>query len=118
MARPVAKIDKKTFEGLCGIQCTERETCDFFDVTDKTLNSWCRREYGKGFSDIYAQKKGVGKVSLRRMQWQSAEKGNVAMQIFLGKNILGQSDNPPEETGDTLISINTEVRWPGHGEND
>ena len=30
------------------------------------------------------------------MQWKSAESGNVTMQIFLGKNMLGQSDNPNE----------------------
>jgi len=26
------------------------------------------------------------------MQWKSAEKGNVTMQIWLGKQILGQAD--------------------------
>lgn len=33
------------------------------------------------------------KVALRRMQWQSASSGNVVMQIWLGKNMLGQSNN-------------------------
>ena len=32
------------------------------------------------------------KIKLRKLQWKSAEKGNVTMQIFLGKNILGQQD--------------------------
>jgi hypothetical protein len=32
------------------------------------------------------------KLRLRQLQWQSASKGNVTMQIFLGKNMLGQQD--------------------------
>ena len=34
------------------------------------------------------------KYKLRQMQWKSAERGNVPMQIWLGKQILGQSESP------------------------
>ena len=33
-----------------------------------------------------------GKASLRRMQYGAANKGNVTMQIWLGKQYLGQND--------------------------
>ena len=36
--------------------------------------------------------KEIGKSSLRRMQWKNAQDGNVTMQIWLGKQYLGQSD--------------------------
>ena len=58
MARPRKEIDKKTFEGLCGIQCTQEEICDVFDITDKTLNTWCKRTYGKVFPK-YLRKNGI-----------------------------------------------------------
>ena len=35
-------------------------------------------------------------MRLRQLQWKSAEQGNVTMQIFLGKNILGQQDKLEE----------------------
>jgi len=35
-----------------------------------------------------------GKMRLRQLQWQAAEKGNTSMLIFLGKQMLGQMDNP------------------------
>jgi hypothetical protein len=89
--RPKKKINKKTFEGLCGIQCTEEEICDVLEVTDKTLNKWCKETYGVNFSDIFKVKRGVGRVSLRRTQWKLAEK-NVAMAIWLGKQFLGQKE--------------------------
>jgi hypothetical protein len=33
-------------------------------------------------------------MRLRQLQWQAAEKGNTSMLIFLGKQMLGQMDNP------------------------
>lgn len=61
------------------------------DVTDKTLNKWCKKTYGKSFSEINAQKKDFGKVSLRRNQLELS-KTNATMAIWLGKNWLGQTD--------------------------
>lgn len=93
MSRPRKEIDQKTFEKLCGLQCTEEEILGWFETTDKTLNSWCKREYGKSFSEVFKEKRGKGKISLRRAQWQLAEK-SASMAIWLGKQYLGQSDNP------------------------
>lgn len=89
--RPRANIDKNQFEKLCGLQCTQEEICGFFGITDKTLTRWCKDTYKKSFSEIFREKRELGKVSLRRSQWKLAEK-NAAMAIFLGKNFLGQSD--------------------------
>lgn len=99
MARPHKPIDRTTFEKLCGLQCTKIEICDFLDITDKTLDSWCKREYGKRYSEVYEQKRAAGKITLRRYQLHLAEK-NASMAIWLGKNWLGQKDIP-DETIDT-----------------
>lgn len=92
MARPKKEIDQVEFEKLCGIQCTNDEICDWFGVTDKTLDGWCKRTYKEGFSATYAKKRGKGKISLRRMQFELAKK-NAAMAIWLGKQYLGQKEN-------------------------
>lgn len=93
MPRPRKEIDSKIFENLCKLQCTREEICSFLDVTDKTLETWCKRTYGECFSLVFAKKREGGKISLRRAQFRLAEK-NAAMAIFLGKQYLGQSDNP------------------------
>ena len=95
MARPQKQIDKAQFEKLCGLQCTKEEICGFFDLTDKTLESWCKRTYKVGFSEVFRQKRGTGKISLRRYQFELAKK-NANMAIWLGKQYLGQSDKPEE----------------------
>lgn len=102
MGRPRANIDPKHFEQLCAIQCTQEEICDFFDVCADTLNSWCKRTYGKSFSEVFSQKRGRGKISLRRNQWKLAEK-NTSMAIWLGKQYLGQ-----RETTEVLAGINVQ----------
>lgn len=105
MARPRKEINQSQFESLCGLQCTKQEICDFFGLTDKTLESWCKRTYKAGFSEVFRQKRGKGKVSLRRTQWQLAEK-NASMAIFLGKQYLGQRDviDAEVKTGVTIIN--------------
>lgn len=100
MARPRKEIDQKQFENLCGLQCTLEEICSWFDVTDKTLDSWCKRTYHASFSEVFKQKRGAGKISLRRSQWRLAEK-NATMAIFLGKQFLGQRDNMDITVGDS-----------------
>ena len=98
MARPRKEIDQKDFESLCALQCTKEEICGFFDVSDKTLENWCKRTYSEGFSEVFKKKRGKGKISLRRIQFRLAEK-NANMAISLGKNYLGQTDKI--ETTDT-----------------
>lgn len=98
MARPLKEIDKKAFENLCGLQCTKEEICSFFEVSDKTLERWCKRTYKAGFSEVFRQKRGKGKISLRRAQFKLAEK-NASMAIFLGKQYLGQRDQPDTDVG-------------------
>ena len=92
MGRPKKEIDKGQFEKLCGLQCTLEEVCGYFGVEDDTLNRWCKETYdGKTFSEIFKVKRGAGKISLRRYQFQLAET-NPTMAIWLGKQYLGQSD--------------------------
>ena len=97
MARPKKIINQKQFEAMCAIQCTKEEICNVLDVTDKTLNNWCNEVYGQDFSVVFRQKRDGGKTSLRRNQWKLAENGNSAMQIWLGKQILKQSESPIQD---------------------
>ena len=91
MGRALKEINKKEFEKLCSLQCTEVEICDWFDCCEDTLVAWCQRTYGKNFSEVFQQKRAGGKISLRRTGWKMAEE-NPAVWIFHAKNHLGMSD--------------------------
>lgn len=90
--RPKKEINKAQFEKLCGLQCTLEEICCYFDCDNKTLEKWCVKTYKKNFSEVFKLKRGNGKISLRRRQFEVAMDGNPTMLIFLGKNILKQTD--------------------------
>lgn len=104
MARPKKQIDKKNFEAMCAYQCTLEEICAFLGLTDKTLNTWCKKEYGMCFSEVFKQKREVGKMSLRRKQWKLADT-SASMAIFLGKNYLGQKDSVEIEDKESLSKL-------------
>lgn len=91
MARPFKEINEKNFVKLCELQCTKLEICGFLDITDKTLENWCKRTYEKGFSEVFKEKRAGGLISLRRAQFQMAQK-SASMAIWLGKQYLGQQD--------------------------
>ena len=100
MARPRIEIDEQSFGNLCNLQCTLTEIADFFNCSEDTIERWCKRTFNESFADVFKKKSGKGKISLRRAQFKLAEK-NASMAIWLGKQYLGQSDNPTFYINDT-----------------
>jgi len=84
MARPIKKLDEEAIKKLAQMHCTYDEIAEFCEVSTKTL----QRNY------VHLIKKGrdMGKISLRRAQFEKALSGNVVMQIWLGKQHLDQRD--------------------------
>lgn len=97
MARPLKEINWQEVDKLCSIQCSEEEIAQFLGVSIATLYRAAKREHGMSFDEYFAQKRGVGKTSLRRAQWLSAQKGNPTMLIWLGKQYLAQRDKSSHE---------------------
>ena len=120
MGRPQKQIDKEIFEKLCNIQCTQEEIAGVFECSIDTINRWCKRTYKETFADIYKKKSASGKMSLRRWQFDTAKRGNATMQIWLGRQYLGQTDRTEIETtgADNNITINVTAATPEDIESD
>lgn len=108
MGRPRIEIDKCSFEKLCGIQCTLVEISQFFKCCEDTIESWCKREYRAGFSEVYKKFSAAGKISLRRAQFRLAET-NASMAMFLGKQYLGQRDVEPKEQDNKQFKVDINI---------
>ncbi len=100
--RPTKEFNQKQFLDLLGLGCTQEEICWWFrDEQGKpanvdTLSRWCKRTFGQNFQELYKNSGGMAfKISLRRNQMKLSEK-SAAMAIFLGKNMLGQTDHYDE----------------------
>lgn len=90
--RPLIKVDWQDFDKLCGLQCTLEEFAAYFNCDTQTIERAVLREKKLTFGQYYEQKKGRGKVSLRRKQFEIAMSGDRTMLVWLGKQMLGQSD--------------------------
>ena len=109
--RPTKEIDKKAFQDLVGLGCSQEEICWFFrDETGKpanidTLTRWCKRTFDMTFQEYFAKNGYMAlKIKLRRNQFKLSEK-NAAMAIFLGKNYLGQKDYFESDNKDALAKL-------------
>ena len=84
MARPKAVIDTESSKKLAQLHCTFDEIATFCNVSTKTLQ--------RRFVHTIKRGREMGKISLRRAQFEKAIGGNVVMQIWLGKQHLDQRD--------------------------
>ena len=85
MARPKKyQIEPSQIQKLSALRRTNTEIADFFGCDESLIR--------KSYSEYLTKGRAEQKIRLRQLQWKSAEKGNVTMQIFLGKNMLGQQD--------------------------
>ena len=97
-----AKIDLVELEKLCALQCTDEELAAWFNVTTRTIE---RRRKKKAFAEVMARGKAKGRISVRRMQMKLLENGNATMGVWLGKNILGQTDEVYHQFDNRFVSI-------------
>jgi hypothetical protein len=96
--RPRKQVDEQQIESLAGIGCTIAEIAAVSGVSKDTLE--------RNYAALIEKGREHAKSSLRRMQFKSAEAGNVTMQIWLGKQLLGQKDHTVQEnTGRLPIQL-------------
>ena len=79
-------------ELMASIGCTDREIAQYFGIDDQSMRH--------NFQDQLIQGRMNLKNSLRRAQLRVALDGQPSMLIWLGKNILNQTDQP-QGTEDT-----------------
>ena len=85
MARPKKyDIDTEKVEQLAGFGCTNTEIASFFGCSTDLIE--------KSYSEFLTKGREKGKIRLRQLQWRAAERGNTSMLIWLGKQVLGQSE--------------------------
>ena len=98
MARPKKyNIDSEQVEKLAGLGCTNIEIASFFGCDESLIR--------KSYSEFLSKGRDKGKIRLRQLQMKAAERGNVTMLIWLGKQILGQKESPVENEDDLCMGF-------------
>ena len=93
--RPRAKIDAVQVGKLAEMGCTTEEIGEWFNVDGSTI----RRNFGH----VVRQAKAKTKVKLRNAQLETALKGDKTMLVWLGKQLLSQSDDGQRGGDDVRI---------------
>jgi hypothetical protein len=88
-------VPPKDVERLAQMGCKDSEIADWFGIDENTLRYNFSVELLKGKLAL--------SQSLRQAQIRLALSGNATMLIWLGKNILGQSDNPVDSEANTPL---------------
>jgi len=88
-------IDPKEVEKLAALGMKISEMSEWFGVDDSTLNYNFKQNILKGKHNL--------NCSLRQAQIRLALSGNATMLIWLGRNMLGQSDSPFDSDGNAPL---------------
>lgn len=103
--RPPLEFDVEEVRKVCALHPTDEELAAFLKVCVDTITRWKKNPE---FRAAYDEGKGTGKLSLRRRQWSAAmntETTNTGMLIWLGKQYLGQMEDPSLADSDALDAV-------------
>lgn len=78
-------VDPKIIWMMAELGCHDSEICDWYGISESTLKF--------NFSGYLTKARVQLKQKLRRAQLQAAFNGQPTMLVWLGRNILGQSEN-------------------------
>lgn len=96
---------KKRFEKYAQFLCTIEEIASLVELSPAAMENYSQHIYGERLSIVYQRLINGGRMSLRRAQYISAVKSrNVTMQIWLGKQWLGQRENGSPFGGDRVTT--------------
>ena len=114
--RPPKPINYEEVYKLAAMQCTDAEIAAWIDITEEGFRK--RKKADPDLVGVLEKGRHKGKASLRRMQYQAAEKGNATMLIWLGKNLLAQTDKLEQKNDGALNVTVTHSRMANKQESD
>jgi Zn-dependent peptidase ImmA (M78 family) len=94
------------FDKLISFFCTIEEIASFFKVSIDTVERRLFDRHNAKFAEYSSKVRDLGKIKLRKKQWDIAMSGNSSLLIWLGKQYLGQSDKQETKLDSSKIDIN------------
>ena len=101
--RKPLKFDLKDIQKISALHPTDEELAAYLECSVDTITNYKKND--PAFLKAYNGGRGKGKLSLRRKQMSTALEGNTTMLVWMGKQLLGQRDNPAEAMSEMLQAI-------------
>ena len=90
--------------------CTGVEIASALGIGYETLVRRCEQDQNINFGEFIRQKRAKGAKTLRQLQLKAAMDGSIPMQIWLGKQYLGQSEKREEKIE---VKNSPQIIWGG-----
>lgn len=108
--RPKAEIDWSRVSEMLEAGATAVGIAASIGIEEDTLRKRCPGDNNCSFSEFSRQKKAKGDEILREAQFNTAVEGSVPMQIWLGKQRLGQSDKQEISTDPRMNDLKSRIQ--------
>ena len=103
--RPRKVVDYALLEKLAMLHASHDEIAAMLKVSTGYVSEHLKPGADPAFSEAHARGWSNGKLNLRRKQLEKAMGGDATMQIWLGKNMLGQTDKAEVKTHQTFSFV-------------
>ena len=110
--RPKVKLDWDEIGKLLTAGCKTVSIAEQFGVAVKTLYDRCEEDNNIGYALFSQEMKSKGDNLLQAAQFKNAMGGNTSMQIWLGKQRLGQKekeDPVSQPPNDQIITLQNQL---------
>jgi len=105
--RPKMEFDLQRVEDFGYFKATFSTMASLLDCSVDTIRRNMRNTEND-FSKAYQKGFANAKMALSEAQWKNALSGNVTMQIWLGRNYLGQTDQTEYADKDAIRAVEFE----------
>lgn len=95
--RPKIPIDSDKLDIMLSYGATCLECAEQFHCSEDTIVRFVKEMHGITFADYAFKKQGSVRLRLRQKQINMALEGSIPMLIWLGKQMLGQSEDAKQE---------------------
>lgn len=103
--RPRKVVDYALLEKLAMLHASHEEISAMLGISTGYVAEHLKPGADPAFADAHARGWSNGKLNLRRKQLEKAMGGDATMQIWLGKNMLGQTDKAEVKTHQTFSFV-------------
>ena len=103
--RPRVEIDQEMLARLAKMLFTAADCAIFLGCGVGTIDRRLKEAGWAGYGEFFHRHSAWARVRLRQAQWKSAMEGNATIQIWLGKQYLGQT-NTPRSASPTVAARN------------
>lgn len=83
---------KRMFQCFCSIE----DVCKSHQISERELDEFCKKEFSMPLSEAAEVFAARGRAMLHQAQVEAALDGNNSMLLLLGKQYLGQTDEPEQ----------------------